>query len=99
MITMAVDNICNSHGSLGTSLQRKPRRDWSLFNVTVLGFAFMLLFTAFETLSMVEQSVLEGAVQESNGTFTGSGYTSQAIIYTSFAAANWAVCVAPGCQC
>ena len=29
-------------------------RDWSLFNVIILGFSFMFLFTAFQTCSMVE---------------------------------------------
>lgn len=72
------------------SFQGEPSKDWSFINVIVLGLAFMLLFTAFQTSSMVEESVIEGAVKESNGTFSGSGYTSLAIIYASFATANWA---------
>ena len=37
-----------------TSLQGESRKDWSFYNVIVLGLAFMLLFTAFQTSSMVE---------------------------------------------
>ncbi|XP_014680886.1 PREDICTED: UNC93-like protein MFSD11 isoform X2 [Priapulus caudatus] len=51
-------------------------------NVVLLGFAFMLIFTAFQTCTMVEKTVLEG---------TGvDGYVSLAILYAVFAASNWA---------
>jgi MFS family permease len=64
-------------------------RNWKLFNIIVLGVSFMLLFTAFQTCSMVETIVLESAVKDSNGTFNGKGYTSLAIIYGVFAVSNW----------
>ncbi|KAK2191993.1 hypothetical protein NP493_41g03028 [Ridgeia piscesae] len=67
-----------------------PGRDWRLYNVILLGFSFMLIFTAFMTCSMAEESILRDARKQSNGTFTGSGYTSLAIIYGVFSVANWA---------
>lgn len=63
--------------------------DYRLFNVIVLGFSFMLVFTAFQTTSMVQKSVLDGAKSESNGTFNGDGYVSLGIIYTLLAFGNW----------
>uniref|UniRef100_H2YJY7 UNC93-like protein MFSD11 n=1 Tax=Ciona savignyi TaxID=51511 RepID=H2YJY7_CIOSA len=63
------------------------------YNVIVLGFAFMLMFTGFQTCGMVEQTVLKSYRNDSivNGTVTynGDGYTSLAIIYVVFAFANW----------
>ncbi|XP_074647181.1 UNC93-like protein MFSD11 isoform X2 [Tubulanus polymorphus] len=35
----------------------------------------MLIFTAFLTCCMIEQTVIEGAIKEPNSTFTGNGYT------------------------
>ncbi|XP_077979841.1 UNC93-like protein MFSD11 [Glandiceps talaboti] len=74
--------------------------DIRLVNVIVLGFAFMFLFTAFQTCSMIEQTVLKsfehnnhshsGQTNHTSGhNFTGSGYTSLAIIYAVFALSNW----------
>nr|VZI02272.1 unnamed protein product [Spirometra erinaceieuropaei] len=40
------------------------------------GLAFLLVFTAFGTASQANESVLEGARNESGGTFSASGYTS-----------------------
>merc|ERR1711976_781949 len=65
------------------------KMDWRLYNVIILGLAFMLMFTAFQTCSMADQSVIEGAKKSTNGTFSGSGYTSLAIIYSVFSAANF----------
>nr|XP_026693841.1 UNC93-like protein MFSD11 isoform X2 [Ciona intestinalis] len=63
------------------------------YNVIVLGFAFMLMFTGFQTCGMIEQTVLNSYKNETkvNGTVTyhGDGYTSLAIIYIVFAFANW----------
>ena len=36
----------------------ETRKDWRLFNVVVLGLSFMLVFTAFQTCSMVEVSII-----------------------------------------
>ena len=33
-------------------------RDWRLFNVVLLGVTFLFLFTAFQTCSMVELSLI-----------------------------------------
>ncbi|XP_074649496.1 UNC93-like protein MFSD11 isoform X2 [Tubulanus polymorphus] len=64
--------------------------DIRLARIIVLGISFMLMFTAFQTCSMIEETVIEGAINEPNSTFTGNGYTSLAIIYASFAVSNWA---------
>lgn len=63
--------------------------DVRLYNIIILGLGFLLLFTAFQTASMAEQSVLSSEKKNSNGTFTGDGYTSLSIIYIVFSAANW----------
>ncbi|XP_066292309.1 UNC93-like protein MFSD11 isoform X3 [Branchiostoma lanceolatum] len=62
--------------------------DMRTFNVVVLGFSFMFIFTAFQTGGMIEQTVIQSVQQE--GLFIGaSGYNSLAIIYSVFAVANW----------
>ena len=63
--------------------------DVRLYNIVILGIAFMLLFTAFQTASMAEQSVLLSARNEPNSSFNGDGYTSLSIIYSVFSLANW----------
>ncbi|XP_002732131.1 UNC93-like protein MFSD11 [Saccoglossus kowalevskii] len=67
--------------------------DFRLVNVIILGFAFMFLFTAFQTSSMISETVLKSYNTEyhnkTDTTFRGSGYTSLAIIYSVFAASNW----------
>ncbi|XP_041072506.1 UNC93-like protein MFSD11 isoform X1 [Carcharodon carcharias] len=56
-----------------------------LMNVIILGFSFMLVFSAFQTCGNIEQTVIKSI----NSTrFQGSGYTSLAIIYTVFSASN-----------
>ncbi|KAL3875933.1 hypothetical protein ACJMK2_033837 [Sinanodonta woodiana] len=68
--------------------------DRNLYNIIVLGFAFMLIFTAFQTGSMAEKSVLDSAQHDSNGTFKGDGYISLSIIYIVFSVSNFG---APSC--
>ncbi|XP_033121361.1 UNC93-like protein MFSD11 [Anneissia japonica] len=67
--------------------------DVHLFNVVVLGLAFMFLFTAFQTSSMIEQTIINSFDNETyhktGHHFKGSGYYSLSIIYAIFAAANW----------
>ncbi|XP_052068663.1 UNC93-like protein MFSD11 [Mytilus californianus] len=63
--------------------------DIRLYNIVMLGIAFMLLFTAFQTSSMAEQSVISSAKADSKGTFNGDGYTSLCIIYVVFSLGNW----------
>jgi len=41
-------SVANSHN---------PGRDWRLYNVILLGFSFMLIFTAFMTCSMAEVGI------------------------------------------
>uniref|UniRef100_A0A8D2DT32 UNC93-like protein MFSD11 n=1 Tax=Sciurus vulgaris TaxID=55149 RepID=A0A8D2DT32_SCIVU len=56
-----------------------------LFNIVILGVAFMFIFTAFQTCGNVAQTVIRSL----NSTdFHGSGYTSMAIIYGVFSASN-----------
>ncbi|CAH6776475.1 Mfsd11 [Phodopus roborovskii] len=56
-----------------------------LFNIIILGVAFMFMFTAFQTCGNVAQTVIRSL----NSTdFHGSGYTSLAIIYGVFSASN-----------
>ncbi|KAM6905566.1 UNC93-like protein MFSD11 [Xenentodon cancila] len=56
-----------------------------LSNIIILGFGFMLMFTAFQTCGNIEQTVIKSF----NSTeFHGSGYTSMAIIYGVFSASN-----------
>ncbi|ELT97164.1 hypothetical protein CAPTEDRAFT_108287 [Capitella teleta] len=84
---MARDETPIDRGLLHPPTQLSDK--WRLANIVLLGVGFMLLFTAFQTGSMVEESVLEAAKNEPNSTFTGSGYTSLSIIYGTFAVSNW----------
>uniref|UniRef100_A0A336MQ22 UNC93-like protein MFSD11 n=1 Tax=Culicoides sonorensis TaxID=179676 RepID=A0A336MQ22_CULSO len=59
-------------------------------NVIILGFGFMFLFTAFQTMGNIEKTVLDSIAQD-DPTFKGDGYTSLAIIYAVFAIFNWFV--------
>lgn len=56
-----------------------------LLNIVVLGFAFMFMFTAFQTCGNIEQTVL---ISFNSTDFHGTGYTSMAIIYGVFSASN-----------
>ncbi|XP_036367983.1 UNC93-like protein MFSD11 isoform X3 [Octopus sinensis] len=58
----------------------------NMYNVIILGLAFMFIFTAFQTTSMVQKTVLHSA---SNTTKQGDGYVSLGVIYTTFALCNW----------
>ncbi|XP_041076722.1 UNC93-like protein MFSD11 [Polyodon spathula] len=56
-----------------------------LLNIIILGFAFMFMFTAFQTCGNVEQTVIKSF---NSSRFHGSGYTSMSIIYGVFSASN-----------
>ncbi|XP_038211682.1 UNC93-like protein MFSD11 [Zerene cesonia] len=57
-------------------------------NVILLGFGFMFVFTAFQTMGNIEKTILDSITQD-DSTFTGDGYTSLAIIYATLAVCNW----------
>ncbi|CAG0883570.1 unnamed protein product [Cyprideis torosa] len=59
-----------------------------LINVVILGVAFMLIFTAFQTMGIIEQTIIH-SIRQDNPRFTGDGYTSLAILYVVFALSNW----------
>ncbi|XP_054726272.1 UNC93-like protein MFSD11 [Anastrepha obliqua] len=62
--------------------------DLKFVNVIILGFGFMFVFTAFQTMGNIEKTILDSIAKEDNN-FTGDGYTSLAIIYTTFSLCNW----------
>ncbi|KAM4664622.1 UNC93-like protein MFSD11 [Discoglossus pictus] len=69
-----------------------------LLNIIILGYAFMFMFTAFQTCGNVAQTVISSL---NNTEFHGSGYTSLAIIYGVFSASNLiapSVVALIGCQ-
>ncbi|XP_005993257.1 UNC93-like protein MFSD11 [Latimeria chalumnae] len=57
----------------------------NLLNIIILGFAFMFIFTAFQTCGNVEQTVIKSL---NSSDFHASGYNSMAIIYGVFSASN-----------
>uniref|UniRef100_A0A1I8HVK7 UNC93-like protein MFSD11 n=1 Tax=Macrostomum lignano TaxID=282301 RepID=A0A1I8HVK7_9PLAT len=63
--------------------------NWALLNILTLSLSFMLVFTAFQTTGMLEESVLEAAQNDTGQDFTGAGYKSLSIIYLVFAVFNW----------
>ncbi|KAK9891515.1 hypothetical protein WA026_014751 [Henosepilachna vigintioctopunctata] len=62
--------------------------DKRLFNVIGVGLAFMLTFMAFQTMGNIEATILKN-VNHDDPSFTGSGYTSLAIIYACLSISNW----------
>ncbi|XP_012538771.1 UNC93-like protein MFSD11 [Monomorium pharaonis] len=63
--------------------------DRAFLNVMILSWGFMLVFTAFQTMSNIEKTVLNSIKADTNGEFKGEAYTSLAIIYAVFAICNW----------
>lgn len=57
-------------------------------NVILLGFGFMFVFTAFQTMGNIEKTILD-SISHDDSSFTGDGYTSLAIIYATLAICNW----------
>lgn len=62
--------------------------DKRFVNVLLLGLAFMFVFTAFQTMGNLEQTVLN-SISLDDPNFTGTGYVSLCIIYAVFAISNW----------
>lgn len=57
-------------------------------NVIVLGLAFMFVFTAFQTGSMIQKVVIK-SIKKQKPSYHGEGYTSLAVIYAVLAVCNW----------
>lgn len=72
----------------GDKAVRPARLDARLINVLLLGLGFMFVFTAFQTMGNIEQTVLD-SMHKDDPSFTADGYTSLAIIYSVFAICNW----------
>ncbi|CAH1961919.1 unnamed protein product [Acanthoscelides obtectus] len=62
--------------------------DKSLVNVILLGIAFMLIFTAFQTWGNIQKTIIE-SIKEDDNSFNASAYYSLSIIYTFFSVFNW----------
>ncbi|XP_076330587.1 UNC93-like protein MFSD11 [Tachypleus tridentatus] len=62
--------------------------DPKLYNVVILGFTFMFVFTAFQTGGMIQKVVLQ-SIHDEDTSYEGDGYISLAIIYAVFAISNW----------
>ncbi|EDW42441.1 UNC93-like protein MFSD11 [Drosophila sechellia] len=62
--------------------------DFKFLMILILGFGFMFVFTAFQTMCNIEKTILDSISQEDD-TFKGEGYTSLAIIYLFFSLSNW----------
>jgi len=64
-----------------------------MLNVILLGLAFMLVFTAWQTMGNVQTTILNSAKKKGSPGyvegFTGDGFTSLAMIYASFSLSNW----------
>ncbi|XP_053678042.1 UNC93-like protein MFSD11 [Anopheles nili] len=60
----------------------------NLVNVLLLGGGFMLIFTSFQTLGNIEQTIID-SIKIDLPSFTGDGYTSLAIIYAALSLSNW----------
>ncbi|KAH8381482.1 hypothetical protein KR093_005762 [Drosophila rubida] len=62
--------------------------DRQFLMILILGFGFMFVFTAFQTISNIEKTILD-SISKEDESFEGDGYTSLAIIYLFFALSNW----------
>ncbi|VEN47295.1 unnamed protein product [Callosobruchus maculatus] len=62
--------------------------DKSLVNVILLGTAFMLIFTAFQTWGNIQKTIIE-SIKEDDKSFDASAYYSLGIIYVFFSVFNW----------
>ncbi|ODM90722.1 UNC93-like protein MFSD11 [Orchesella cincta] len=68
--------------------KREIFQDGKFLQILLLSVSFMLVFTAFQTTSMTEQTVL-ASVRHEDPEFTGDGYVSLCIIYAVFAIGSW----------
>jgi len=63
------------------------------YNIFILGLAFMLVFTGFNTMSGIQAMIFKSATDPHSGGwvegFSGDGFISSAIIYAVFSIASW----------
>jgi len=63
------------------------------YNIFVLGLAFMLVFTGFNTMSGIQAMIFKSATTPNSGGyvdgFKGDGFISSAVIYAVFSIASW----------
>jgi len=64
-----------------------------MLNVVLLGLAFMLVFTAFQTMGNIQTTILSSASNPNSAGyvdgFSGDGFISLALIYAVFSLSNW----------
>ncbi|XP_063925511.1 UNC93-like protein MFSD11 isoform X2 [Zophobas morio] len=63
--------------------------DRRLINIVLLGLAFMLVFTAFQTMGNIQKTIID-SIQQDDPDFEGDGYVSLSIIYAVMSILNWA---------
>jgi len=63
------------------------------YNIFILGLAFMMVFTGFNTMSGIQAMIFKSATTEGSGGyvegFKGDGFISSAVIYAVFSIASW----------
>ncbi|XP_030750879.1 UNC93-like protein MFSD11 [Sitophilus oryzae] len=62
--------------------------DKGFINVLMLGLAFMLVFTAFQTWGNIQKAMID-SIKSDDPNFNGNAYISLAIVYVFFALFNW----------
>ncbi|KAF7270621.1 hypothetical protein GWI33_016417 [Rhynchophorus ferrugineus] len=63
--------------------------DRGFINVLLLGLAFMLVFTAFQTWGNIQKTMIDSIIAD-DPDFKGNAYVSLAIVYVFLAVFNWA---------
>lgn len=82
------DRVSNKFCIIQSETSGSGIMDQRLTSVIILGLGFMLLFTAFQTMANIEQTVIN-SIKTDDSTFTGDGYTSLAVIYALLSISNW----------
>lgn len=74
--------------SLRLRLLNSLRQNVKIYNVIMVGIAFMVFYTGFLPTNYITKIVID-SVKLEDPSFTGDGYISLAIIYAVCAVANW----------